>query len=108
MAGDIGYSNEHFSRAVSYLALGEGSYRDRLQRALTEAFHLADYENPRPIPDELSELMKAFFSHLDRVDDLSDEDARSLGVALLVLASDIDYETRRQDIERSAMRFRDD
>jgi hypothetical protein len=106
MAGDIGYSNERFSRAVSRLALGEGSYRDRLHRALAE-FHATDYENPRPIPDELSERMKAFFSHLGRVDDLSDEDARSLGIALLVLASDINYESRRQGIEASAMRFRD-
>jgi len=50
MAGDIGYSSERFGRALSYLALHEGTYRERLQEALAEAHHSVDGESGRPIP----------------------------------------------------------
>ena len=45
MAGDIGYSSERFGRALSYLALHEGTYRERLQEALAEAHHSVDGES---------------------------------------------------------------
>ena len=89
MAGDIGYSSERFGRALSYLALHEGTYRERLQEALAEAHHSVDGESGRPIPGELLERVRAFFASVRPVDELSDEEAQSLGVGFLILASDI-------------------
>ena len=95
MAGDISYSSERFGRALSYLALHDGTYRERLQAALAEAHHDVDYDNPRPIPDELLERMRAFFASIRPVDELSDEEAQNLGVEFLILASDIACASRR-------------
>jgi hypothetical protein len=89
MARDISYSSERFGRALSYLALHEGTYRERLKSALAEALHNADDENPRPIPDELLERIRAFSASVRPVDELSDEEAQDLGVEFLILASDI-------------------
>jgi hypothetical protein len=106
MNGDIGYTNTRFSKAVSYLALTDGSYRERLQRAVAEAMHAIDYDNPRPIPDELRGHIEVFFGGIRPVDQLTDEEAQELGVDLLSLASDVDVVASQQHAERSAERYR--
>ncbi len=106
MAGDLTYSWARFGHAVALLALGDGTYRDRLQRALTEALHDISADSPRPIPPELHDRISTFFASIRRVDELSDKEAWTLGIELLVLASELDIEADLQQIERSTERFR--
>src|SRR5262245_28758933 len=95
MAGNIAASNERFQRAVVYLALSNGTYRDRLQKALGEALHDIGKKSPPSIPDELHKRMHEFVWRIRPVIELSDEEAENLGRELLILASDTDYESRR-------------
>jgi hypothetical protein len=92
VTGDIGYSDLCFSAAVRLLALGEGSYRERLRYAFAESLHSVDNESSRPVPERLLEQMREFWDH-PPVDEMTDEEARKVGEDLLLLASDIDFES---------------
>lgn len=94
MTGDIGYSNQCFGAAVRLLALGEGSYHDRLRYAFAESLHSVDHKTPHPIPERLLDQMREFWDH-PSIEEMTDDDARQLGEDLLLLASDIDFESGR-------------
>ena len=90
MTGDIGYSDQRFSKALRLLALNEGSYRERLKEAISEAVHATGYDNPRPIPEGLRRRMDEFFERcLGPIDDMTDEEANEVGEELIALAEDI-------------------
>jgi hypothetical protein len=98
MAGDIGYANERFSRAVRALAFSDDPYRERLERALAEALHNPEHENPRSIPDELRHHINFFFGKFPcPIASMTDDEADSLGEELLDLASEIDRTDARTD-----------
>ncbi len=90
MTGDIGYSNQRFSKALRILALGEGSYRERLKESVSEAVHATGYDNPRPIPAPLRQRMVEFFERcLGPIDEMTDGEAHDVGEELITLAEDI-------------------
>lgn len=67
-SGDLSYASQRFGTAVVYLAVGHGGLRERVTKAVHESFFAVEYENPRPIPDELLAEMRRFWEETQDVD----------------------------------------
>lgn len=100
-SGDIGYSDERFGKAVHYLALGEGDLRARLIKAASESVHGTEYKNPNPIPDDVLQLMEAFWSRakFSDIEAATPEDLESIGTELLYVAKAISFASRSSFLE---------